>query len=397
MQMKKFRETGFEKKQSTCPRIRDTFRNLRFHALPAVACVFVFSVSACSDTSKSDTEDAGVELDAEHDSQVEWDGESPDGNNVLGVVWEEIPGNPQIHQPACPAWNCLAHTDPWMAWDTDDNLLLWFSSGGSLGGPVVGRATVDDDYRVTLDPDDSPVLMLMDDVWDKYRETVSLKWDDLNDRWIMWYLGYEISFFDDPAFGQIYSTDREGIEWERADEPIYRPETDSWDFAFITSPKFLETPEGEWRLYYGGAGTTVGIGLLVSHDRGETWTPHPENPVFERELGSWDEGVLGCTVLILNGRYMMWYTGYEEPLDLETTRMYIGLAFSEDGIEWERSPLNPVVQPGEPGSWNDLRIVSPHIIVDKDGSLLMSAHGQSTADIGISLGKLGFWRSANVD
>jgi len=33
--------------------------------------------------------------------------------------------------------------------------------------------------------------------------------------------------------------------------------------------------------------------------------------------------------------------------------------------------------------------------VEEDGSLLMAAHGQSSADIGVSLGHLGLWRSAN--
>jgi hypothetical protein len=189
------------------------------------------------------------------------------------------------------------------------------------------------------------------------------------------------------------SLDRDGEVWERSESPIYRPDPNGWDHAFITSPTFVETPEGQWRLYYCGAGTTVGVGILISEDRGESWQPHPANLVFERNLESWDQGILKASILHLNGNYMMWYTGYEEPLDLEKTPMYVGLAHSEDGIQWERSVYNPVLGPAEVGSWNDLRVVSPHVIMGDDGALYLFAHGQSRKSIGRFLGEIGVWRS----
>jgi len=324
--------------------------------------------------------------------------EPPDPDSIprdqaLGVVWEEVPGNPRMPLPDCPTWNCLGNTDPWVGRGPGGQQMAWYSSGGSLGGPVVGRALVTEDLRFLPDPAEAPVLALQEGVWDRYRETVSLRWDEAGQSWTLWYLGYAVSFFDDPALGQMTTTDPRGISWERPAAPIYRPEPGGWDFAFLSGPTFIETPAGEWRLYYTGAGTTVGIGLLRSNDRGATWEPHPDNPVFQRDLDSWDQGLLEPTVLLVNGLYHMWYAGYREPLDLERTPISIGLATSPDGITWTRSPHNPVLGPGAPGSWNDLRVVSPHVTLEADGSLLLFGHGQALAGIGRSLGEIGVWRS----
>jgi hypothetical protein len=269
---------------------------------------------------------------------------------------------------------------------------------------VVGRATVGADLSLTPDPAENPVLSVLENGWDQKRETVFLRFDEARSRWTMWYLGYSVSFFDDPAIGQMHSTDATGLEWERPAQPIYRPASDAWDGAFVSGPTFLEVPAGkadagQWRIYYSGAGTTVGIGLLTSEDQGESWVAHPASPVLEGAEGSWDEGILEVSVRYVNGEYLMWYSGYEEPLDLEKTPIYIGLARSEDGISWRRSEYNPVLGPAEAGSWNDLRVASPHVIVEDDGSLLLFAHGQSQDNVGGSLGgrpalgRLGVWRS----
>ena len=66
------------------------------------------------------------------------------------------------------------------------------------------------------------MLALQEGVWDRYRETVSLRWDEAGQSWTLWYLGYAVSFFfDDPALGQMTTTEPPGgSPWERPAAPI---------------------------------------------------------------------------------------------------------------------------------------------------------------------------------
>jgi len=218
-----------------------------------VLAVFLLSLllGSCSDN------------DLSPDHRMDYPGlDDVEEGESLGVVWEEVPGNPRLSLPDCPDWHCLGHTDPWVARGPNGDLKVWFSAGGDLGGPVVGRGLVGENLQIMLSPATHPVLELKEDVWNKHRETVSVFWDEEQNEWIMWYLGYEVSFFEDPGFGQMRTDDPDGIEWERSAQPIYQPQVDGWDAAFITGPTFIEAEDGEWRLYYTGSGTTVGIGLL---------------------------------------------------------------------------------------------------------------------------------------
>lgn len=335
-------------------------------------------------------------------------GSETEGTDRLGVVWTEVPGNPVFAQPVCPTWNCLGMTDPWIGNGPGGDIFMWVSGGGDSGehldgngvlknGPVVGRARANDDLAFEFDPNAALLTppSLPDDpepVWDRWRETVSALYE-ADSGWTLWYLGYSVSVFDDPGIGQVSSMD--GLTWTRPTKPIYRPEPDGWDHAFISGPTVVVGPDGVWRLYYSGAGTTVGVGLLLSHDQGSSWQPHEGNPVFERDLAGWDEGILEVTVRYVEGRYMMWYSGYEEPLDLQTTPISIGLAVSGDGIHWQRYTNNPVIRPGPSGGgWNGLRVSSPSVHLLADGSLLMAVHGQNHADAqGGSMGRIGLYRS----
>ena len=311
-----------------------------------------------------------------------------------GIAWTEVDGNPVLAQPACPAWNCLGMTDPWLGTGPDGQVVLWTSAGGSAaeGGPVVGRATGLSPDALTFDAD-APQLTPRADAWDRWRETVSLQYDAAARRWRMWYLGYNNGFFQDPGLGQALSEGPDGVRFPRPAAPIYRPEPGMWDGQFVTDPVSLRAPDGTWHLYYVGAGTTIGVGLLTSTD-GQNWTPHPENPIFERNLDGWDQGFVGLEVACVDGQYLMWYAGYEEPLDLETTPISIGLATSDDGIHWTRYEDNPVITPGPPGAWNGLRVVAPSVHVTASGALVMAVHGQSAADAtGASLGRIGLYRS----
>jgi predicted GH43/DUF377 family glycosyl hydrolase len=212
----------------------------------------------------------------------------------------------------------------------------------------------------------------------------------------MWFLGYAKPGFTDSAIGQMTATDGTGTSWSHPDNPIYRPTPGAWDSTLVTGPTVVQGPDGLWRLYYAAIGTSNGrirngIGLLTSRD-GMHWLPDPNNPLFERVPDAWDDEILEQAVVYANGQYYLWYSGWRGELKPDTA-ISIGLATSPDGTHWTRYAQNPVITPGAPGSWNDLRVLAPDVVVAADGSLLMAAYGQSKKDIGKAAGHIGFWSS----
>ncbi len=321
-----------------------------------------------------------------------------------GLIWTEDSRNPVVDLQTCPDWGCLGHTDPSVGRLDDSSLVIWFSAGGDWGlWPVIGRAVESGtDFVLDAEPviyPKKPAEAVPDPLpWDYIRETVSLCFDKTSQKWKMWYLGYSVDYFTDPALGQASSLDAEGTQWERSDNPLYRPGTGAWDSDFMTSPSALMGPDGIWRLYYTGASFShvsgkMRIGMLTSED-GETWTVFSGNPVFEGVAGQWDESILDSHVRFMGGRYVMWYSALIHPLD-DTKEISIGVATSEDGITWTRYAGNPVLSPSSPVAWNDFRVLDPEVFIEEDGSLTLVGYGVSSTEVsaGFYPDRLGLWKS----
>jgi hypothetical protein len=266
-------------------------------------------------------------------------------------------------------------------------------------GPLIGRAvSAAGKARPEFNySPEAPVMSLgAEGDWDRHLETPSVRRDPNQSRWIMWYMGFKersLLGFKEPSIGQAYSTNAEGTQWQKSpNNPIYRASKGGWDNILITGPTALPRgPDGVWRIYYSGVGLfNKGVGLLTSND-GENWTPHPKNPVFKTPKDAWDSTLLEQTVVFTQGKYWMWYSGYKGTLK-NSTVISIGLATSDDGVNWTRRP-DPVLEPGPEGSWFDLRILAPDVIVEPDGSLLMAAYGKSKRDSKDNSGSIGLWRS----
>lgn len=348
-------------------------------ALLAATCS---ALGACSDSGADPDPNPNPDPDPDPDPLPE----------SLGRVWTPTASEPAVSGVPCPSLTCVGLSDPSIVRAADGALLAWFTSGGVvlegdtpvLFGPhIVHARRARDGEPFVLEPE--PVVEAAPiGAWDRHVETVTVVRDPGGEGYQMFYMGYEAQPGDSnfiaggfpyqrTAIGRMGPLDAEGRQWQRQPEPIYRPEPDGWDGVFVTGTSVLIGPDGVWRLYYSGAGTTVGVGLLTSND-GVTWEPSPDNPVFERELGAWDEATIEPTVRYFGGKYWMWYAGYVEPLG-DDTRIAIGLATSDDGVHWQREPDNPVLEPGATGTWNDLRVLSPEVLVEEDGSLLMAAYG----------------------
>ncbi|HSG67596.1 MAG TPA: hypothetical protein VK994_02740, partial [Bacteroidales bacterium] len=102
------------------------------------------------------------------------------------------------------------------------------------------------------------------------------------------------------------------------------------------------------------------IALTTTTSAQTLWEKYQGNPVLELgPAGSWDAfaAELG-TVLFLNGTYHMYYAGFDG------VSYRIGHATSTDGINWAKDPLNPVLDVGPIGSWEESLVYVPCIVHD---------------------------------
>lgn len=90
------------------------------------------------------------------------------------------------------------------------------------------------------------------------------------------------------------------------------------------------------------------------------WTKYPGNPVLEPgEPGDWDEYLSPFCILFHEDTCHMWYGGHG-------TNRRIGYAYSPDGINWTKYEGNPVLDIGSPGSWDDEQVIGPHVLFNSD-------------------------------
>lgn len=218
----------------------------------------------------------------------------------------------------------------------------------------------------------------------------------------MWYSGQTAGGFDEDKWVDVYieaavkndglsvigyATSKDGINWERRDEPVIVP-TQPWEKDALMCPTVIWDEKKEiYEMWYTGGGwfEPDSIGYATSKD-GITWEKHVNNPVFKAEPKNlWEqERVAGPHVLKMDGWYYMFYIGYE---DLFKAR--ICLARSKDGIKnWERHPSNPIISAGLPGSWECESIYKPFLRFDEENDrwlMYYNARTGTTERIGIAI------------
>jgi len=150
-------------------------------------------------------------------------------------------------------------------------------------------------------------------------------------------------------------------DWTRsAENPVLVPGgTGYWDAtsAVVNTVLFHE---GIYKMWYEGDG---GFGYATSPD-GINWLKDTlHNPVMEPgSVGEWDElEINNASVLIKDNIYHMWYSGKDFIQDNR-----IGYATSPDGINWMKDSLNPVIDHGNPGTWDDEEVIHPFVILEND-------------------------------
>jgi predicted GH43/DUF377 family glycosyl hydrolase len=111
--------------------------------------------------------------------------------------------------------------------------------------------------------------------------------------------------------------------------------------------------------------------LDLAHSRdGIHWENSPHNPILEISQ-DWEGLVMQPSVVRLGETWYMWYATYSRGKARNT-----GLATSADGIRWTKHEGNPVLVVGEDGAWDDYSAFQPYVF-RQDGYFHMIYTGSS--------------------
>lgn len=138
---------------------------------------------------------------------------------------------------------------------------------------------------------------------------------------------------------------------------------------------------GTYRMYYAGlnaGGAQAGIGLATSTD-GVTWTRAQSTPVIGLTSGNFDSTQVGGTGVVYdNGTYYVFYHGFNG------TNWRLGLATSTDGVTFQKSGSNPILNLA--GGWDSTHLHTPSVIKEGNNWTMyyMGHNGTNWAGVGVA-------------
>jgi len=285
----------------------------------------------------------------------------------------------------------IAISDPWVMKE-NGVYKMWYTCGG-INYPTDTELRSRICYCTSTDGLNwdkyagNPVMdVSYDGLWDSLGvETVSIINDPAAaapERYKMWYAG---QYFNDFRYDIGYAFSPDGINWIKHTAPVLQVgAATQWDNGFLEGPSVIKEG-GVYKMWYCGYDAVVdgngtdglaNIGLATSSD-GINWTKHPNNPIFTTGTNTWDSHyVQDPHVINDNGVYYMWYGGN----DVEGYGQQVGLATSNDGIAWTKSPMNPVLQKGSANDW-DANTASFPSVLKGDNSYEMWYTGKDIAEL----------------
>jgi predicted GH43/DUF377 family glycosyl hydrolase len=195
----------------------------------------------------------------------------------------------------------------------------------------------------------------------------------------IFYLYYAGSM-GNPILTQVsigYAISDDGFNFVKWDLPVLEADETGFDSLGVGKCKVIEV-DGEFRMYYNGIdlipspGPGTAIGYATAPDPTGPWT-RLEDPVLSSgSFGEWDAGCLEPQAVIeVDSGFLMFYFGIHSlPIN---DNGCIGMAYSEDGLTWEKyddpsttsmpyAESDPVLMPGEAGSWDETTFLGCSVI-----------------------------------
>jgi len=217
-----------------------------------------------------------------------------------GIDWIRYPDNPVVPPGIYPEWSYIIQNPSVMK--DGDTYRMWFSANDLVSQIRIGYATSADGLTWAVHP--RPVLVGDLGAWDAASVSTPAVIRE-GAGFTMWYSGHSGDFIY--RMGRAVSLD--GIGWAKdSSNPVSSPNF-GWEDSRVHPMQILAV-DGAYEMYYYAGFSYVVIGHAISAD-GLTWTRSPDAPILSPgPAGSWDAASLGvCTVVQVNHRRMMWYSG----------------------------------------------------------------------------------------
>lgn len=170
----------------------------------------------------------------------------------------------------------------------------------------------------------------------------------------------------------------DGINFERnPTNPIFSP-TGDWNCGRAIDAEVCEF-NNQYYLYFAtrdpGYETQI-LGVAVApkntNFNREDWKQATDSPILAPELPWEGQCIEGASITIQNGKMYMFYAGA-----YNNWPQQVGVAVSEDGIQWKRLFTEPFLPNGKPGEWNESESGHPHIFTDHDGRTYLFFQGNN--------------------
>lgn len=183
------------------------------------------------------------------------------------------------------------------------------------------------------------------------------------DRLMMIYGGFPKLGYESKPGKKGLAWSRDGEKWTRADfNPILEPgPKGAWSDETVYKSFVLKHQDEYWMFYnaYGSQDQCEQIGLAWSADL-RTWRQHPDNPLLRKgdPVRDRDHHIIADPWIMRRGdSWEMYYFAFDGKHAREC------LATSTDLIHWVKSPFNPIMDVGPPGTYDDIHCHKPCLIV----------------------------------
>lgn len=160
------------------------------------------------------------------------------------------------------------------------------------------------------------------------------------------------SGYDGRTWHTGVATSRDGRAWTRLGRVL---SPTGWEGGYIAA-NGSALWDGDRFRYWFQAGSPPRVALATSPD-GRNWTRHGEPVLPVGPRGSWDELAAADPYVIRHGdKLYMAYLGQDR-----AGRQRLGLARSRDGLVWEKSRGNPILDLGAEGMFDENGLGEPAI------------------------------------